>query len=252
MDVSIEFGALLVVLGFVAGIINTLAGGGSNLTIPALIVLGMPAEVANATNRVGVFMQSVSGVAGFRHHKRLDGHDLLPILIPTLIGGAVGAGAAAWLPSSIIKPLLLGTMLLMAFIMLVKPQAVMPNEGELARKVKDTPAAWVGLAIAGFYGGFVQAGVGFVLIAALCGTLRYDLVRGNALKLVCTLAFTSVSLAIFIWQDLILWLPGLLLALGSMFGAWLAVKFAIKADPKLLKWFLFLMTLAGVIFAYSS
>ncbi|AMG31383.1 sulfite exporter TauE/SafE family protein [Grimontia hollisae] len=252
MDVSIEFGALLVILGFVAGIINTLAGGGSNLTIPALIVLGMPAEVANATNRVGVFMQSVSGVAGFRHHKRLDNTDLLPILIPTLVGGAVGATSAAWLPSSIIKPLLLGTMLLMAFIMLVKPQAVMPHEGECARKVSETPSSWIGLGIAGFYGGFVQAGVGFVLIAALCGTLRYDLVRGNALKLVCTLAFTTVSLAIFIWQDLILWLPGLLLAVGAMVGAWIAVKFAIKADPKLLKWFLFLMTLVGVVFAYSA
>ncbi|WP_407332616.1 sulfite exporter TauE/SafE family protein [Enterovibrio sp. 27052020O] len=252
MEVSFAFGVLLVVLGFIAGIINTLAGGGSNLTIPALIVLGMPAEVANATNRVGVLMQSVSGVAGFRHHKRLEQTDLIPILIPTLIGGLAGASAAAWLPSSIIKPVLLGTMLLMALIMLVRPSMVNPDTDESFRLVKDTPASWIGLSIAGFYGGFVQAGVGFVLLAALCGTLRYDLVRGNALKLVCTLAFTSVSLIIFIWQDLILWLPGLLLAMGSMAGAWLAVKFAIKANPNTLKWFLFLMTLVGCIFAYTS
>lgn len=250
MDVSFAFGALLVVLGFVAGIINTLAGGGSNLTIPALIVLGLPAEVANATNRVGVFMQSISGIAGFRHHNRLDTSDLVPILIPNIVGGLIGALAAAWLPSLIIKPLLLGTMLLMAFLMLVRPKTVMPDATETAKSVKNTPAAWLGLGIAGFYGGFVQAGVGFVLIAALCGTLRYDLVRGNALKLVCTLAFTAVSLAIFIWQDLILWLPGLLLAVGSMCGAWMAVKFAIKANPNTLKWFLFLMTLVGVVFAY--
>ncbi|WP_028022841.1 sulfite exporter TauE/SafE family protein [Enterovibrio calviensis] len=252
MDVSIEFGALLIVLGFVAGIINTLAGGGSNLTIPALIVLGMPAEVANATNRVGVLMQSVSGVAGFRHHKRLENTDLVAILIPTFIGGAAGAVAAAWLPSSIIKPLLLGTMLLMAFVMLIKPSLVSPDADEPFRLVKDTPSSLIGLLIAGFYGGFVQAGVGFVLLAALCGTLRYDLVRGNALKLVCTLAFTSISLVIFIWHDLILWLPGLLLAIGSMVGAWLAVKFAIKANPNTLKWFLFLMTLVGCVFAYTS
>ncbi|MGF1867013.1 sulfite exporter TauE/SafE family protein [Enterovibrio norvegicus] len=252
MDISIAFGVLLIVLGFVAGIINTLAGGGSNLTIPALIVLGMPAEVANATNRVGVMMQSVSGVAGFRHHKRLDTSDLIPILIPTLLGGTIGASAAAWLPSSIIKPLLLGTMLLMAFIMLVKPSLVAPEEATDIKKVADTPASWLSLGIAGFYGGFVQAGVGFVLLAALCGTLRYDLVRGNALKLVCTLAFTGVSLAIFVWQDLILWLPGLLLAIGSMFGAWIAVKFAVKANPNTLKWFLFIMTLVGCVFAYSA
>lgn len=249
MEVSLEFGLLLVVLGFIAGIINTLAGGGSNLTIPALIILGMPAEVANATNRVGVFMQSVSGIMSFRHHKRLDTSDLLPILLPNIVGGLIGALAAAWLPATIIKPMLLGTMLLMAFIMLVKPQAVMPEQGEATRNVSQSPMAIVGLVLAGFYGGFVQAGVGFVLIAALCGTLRYDLVRGNALKLVCTLAFTSVSLVIFIWQDLILWLPGLLLAAGSMVGAWIAVKLAIHANPSTLKWFLFLMTLTGVVFA---
>ncbi|MDD1781323.1 sulfite exporter TauE/SafE family protein [Enterovibrio sp. ZSDZ35] len=252
MDISLGFGVLLVVLGFLAGIINTLAGGGSNLTIPALIVLGMPAEVANATNRVGVLMQSVSGIAGFRHHDRLETSDLVGILIPMLGGGLVGASAAAWLPSDIIKPLLLGTMLLMAFIMLIKPSVIAPDPDVPFRKVKDTPVSWIGLTVAGFYGGFVQAGVGFVLIAALCGTLRYDLVRGNALKLVCTLAFTSVSLVIFIWQDLILWLPGLLLALGSMVGAWLAVKFAIKASPQVLKWFLFIMTLVGCVFAYLT
>ncbi|SKA50485.1 sulfite exporter TauE/SafE family protein [Enterovibrio nigricans] len=252
MDISLGFGVLLVVLGFIAGIINTLAGGGSNLTIPALIVLGMPAEVANATNRVGVLMQSVSGIAGFRHHNRLKSSDLVGILIPMLGGGLIGASAAAWLPSDIIKPLLLGTMLLMAFIMLVKPSVIAPDANIPFRKVKDTPASWIGLTLAGFYGGFVQAGVGFVLIAALCGTLRYDLVRGNALKLVCTLAFTAVSLAIFIWQDLILWLPGLLLAAGSMLGAWLAVKFAIKANPQTLKWFLFIMTLVGSVFALST
>lgn len=126
MELSFAFGVLLLFLGFIAGIINTLAGGGSNLTIPALIVLGMPADVANATNRVGVFMQSVAGVSGFRKHNRLDTDDLVPIMIPTVIGGIIGAGAAAWLPSSIIKPLLLGTMLTMALLMVIKP-ALLPQ-----------------------------------------------------------------------------------------------------------------------------
>ena len=96
-----------------------------------------------------------------------------------------------------------------------------------------------------FYGGFVQAGVGFILLAALAGSLRYDLVRANALKLVCSLAFTTVALAVFIINDQVLWLPGLMLAIGTMSGAHLAVKFAIKADPQALKWFLLIMTICG-------
>ncbi|OOF31819.1 sulfite exporter TauE/SafE family protein [Salinivibrio proteolyticus] len=251
MTLTMEYGAILVALGFIAGIINTLAGGGSNLTLPALMVMGMPADVANATNRVGVWLQCASGMAGFKRHDKLDTQDIWPVLIPSLIGGLLGALAAAWLPTSWVKPLLLGTLLTMTVVMLVKPTTLTPPPGAPIKKVKDTPSAWLGLCLAGFYGGFVQAGVGFVLLAALCGTLNYDLVRGNALKLACTLAFTTLSLLVFIADDLVHWLPGLLLAIGTMTGARVAVKFAISANPKTLKLFLFVMTLAGCIAAYA-
>ncbi len=89
-------------------------------------------------------------------------------------------------------------MLAMAFIILVKPSIVAPEPGTLSRKVMETPSSWWGLGLAGFYGGFVQAGVGFVLLAALAGTLRYDLVRANALKMLCTLVFTVVALGLFL------------------------------------------------------
>ena len=99
---------------------------------------------------------------------------------------------------------------------------------------------------AGVYGGFVQAGVGFILLAALAGGLRYDLVRANALKMACALAFTVVSVAIFVVFDQISWIPGLVLAAGTMAGAHLAVKVAIKASQNSIKWFLFAMTLFAV------
>lgn len=90
------------------------------------------------------------------------------------------------------------------------------------------------------------------MLAALAGSLRYDLVRANALKVFCTLFFTLASLLVFIKEDLILWLPGLILAAGTMVGAHLAVKLAIKVSPKVLKWFLFLMTLCGSVAAMLS
>ena len=245
-DVSILFYVLLILTGLAAGAINTLAGGGSNLTLPVLMVMGLPPEIANATNRLGVFLQCITGALGFKKHKRLDTEDILPILWPTMTGAAIGSIAASFSPSWILKPLLLGAMLLMALIILVRPSVVAPEPGTPSYKVKDRPlAAWLSLGIAGFYGGFVQAGVGFILIAALAGTLRYDLVRTNALKAVSNLALVSVALAVFIARGQVLWLPGLILGAGFMVGAHYAVKFALKAKQTTLKWFLFVMTLAG-------
>ncbi len=252
LDISLWNIALLVGTGVVAGLVNTLAGGGTNLTLPALMVMGMPAEVANATNRVGVFLQSAVALRGFRGHGRLPTDDVGPILVPTLVGGALGSGFAAFAPTTMLKPLLLGAMLSMTVIMLVKPDVIAPPPGTPPNPVRETPRAWVWLFCAGVYGGFVQAGVGFILIAALAGSLRYDLVRTNALKMVCVCAFTALALVVFIAQGLVLWLPGLVLAIGTMIGANVAVKFAISAKPTTLKWFLFAMTLCGTVAAMLS
>ena len=91
-----------------------------------------------------------------------------------------------------------------------------------------------------------------MLIAALAGTLRYDLVTTNALKMVCTLSFTLLALIVFIWNDQVWWQQGLILAIGTMIGSMVAVRFAINANPAHLKWFLFVMTLAGSAAAIFS
>ena len=236
---------LLLVLGYVAGIINTLAGGGSNLTLPALMILGLPADIANATNRVGIFLQTLWGARAFHGHGQLPLADIKGIFIPLSIGGVLGALAASYAPVTYLKPVLLGTMVSMSLIILVRPSVVMPEPGTIPRQVSQTPASWLILFISGVYGSFVQAGVGFVLIMALAGSLRYDLVKSNALKLLCTLGFTSIALVIFIARDQVAWLPGLILASTMMVGAHHGVKFAIKAKAESLKWFLFIMTLCG-------
>jgi uncharacterized membrane protein YfcA len=162
VELSLVSVSLLVVTGFIAGVINTLAGGGSNLTIPALMVMGLPADVANATNRVGVLLQSVAGVHGFHRHGKLDSHDTVPVLIPNLLGGLLGAVFAAAIPVSFLKPLLLGTMIGMSLLILLRPAVIAPPPGTPPLSVRERPAAWAALFLAGVYGGFVQAGVGFV------------------------------------------------------------------------------------------
>ncbi|HSG03704.1 MAG TPA: sulfite exporter TauE/SafE family protein [Marinobacterium sp.] len=243
---------LLVLMGFLAGIINTMAGGGSNLTIPALMVMGLPADVANATNRVAVFLQSVTAVRGFNQHGKLDMPDLKKILGVTLIGGLFGGLAASYMPEYLLKPVLLFAMVTMAGVILFKPAVVAPPEGTPTRTLSESSSSVPLLLLAGFYGGFVQAGVGFILIAAIAGGLRYDLVRTNALKVVCTLGFTAIALAIFILNDQILWIPGLILAIGSVAGAYIAVKITINLSQKTLKWILFIMTIVASAFALLS
>ena len=243
---------ILLVTGVAAGWINMLAGGGSNLTLPALMVLGLPADVANATNRVSVLLQGVVGMAGFRNHGQLPTEDLPAILLPLLLGGAIGAVAPSFAPIALLKPLLLGTMLTMTLVMLLKPNTVVAPAGSRALTVAEKPSARFWLLLAGMYGGFVQAGVGFILISVLGGALRYDLVRSNALKLVCGCAFTTIALAIFLAQDLVLWIPGLVLSVGTMFGAHAGVRFAISARADTLRFILFITTACGTVVALLS
>ncbi|MEX2488261.1 MAG: sulfite exporter TauE/SafE family protein [Pseudomonadales bacterium] len=243
---------VLLIAGLVGGFINTLAGGGSMLTLPALMMVGMPADIANASNRVGVLLQSVAGARGFHMAGRLDAPAIGPVLIPTLAGALVGALAASYLPVWLLKPILLSTMVVMALIMLIRPNVVVPPEGTPAYPLRERPGAAIGLFLAGLYGGFVQAGVGFILIAALAGGLRYDLVRTNALKMVCTAAFSVVALAIFIARDQVLWIPGLVVAAGTIAGALLSVRFAINVSQTTLKWILFVMVVLTCGAAYFS
>lgn len=241
----------LLLAGVFAGFINTLAGGGSMLTLPALMMMGMPADIANATNRVGVLLQSIEGVRGFHANDRFDSQAIGPILVPTLLGALGGSLAASYLPVFILKPVLLGSMLVIAIITLFKPAIIAPPPGTIPFQLRDRPMAFVGLFLAGVYGGFVQAGVGFMLIAALAGGLRYDLVRTNALKMACTAIFSVVALGVFIARDQVLWIPGLILAVGMVVGASLSVRFAISVSQNTLKWILFVMvilTCSGAFF----
>lgn len=247
MEVTLYSVLLLSLTGFLAGGINTVAGGGSNLTLPALMILGLPADVANGTNRIAVTAQCLVGLAGYDRHETLDRPAVLPVLIPTIIGGIFGAIAAALMPNLFLKPILLGMILLMALLILVRPEVIAPPPGTKNLSPSESRGAWWSLFGAGVYGGFVQAGVGFILLAALAGGLRYDLLRANALKTACALAFTSVALIIFIIFDQVWWVPGLIVAAGSMTGAHFAVKVAVRASQKSIKWFLFLMTLCAVV-----
>ncbi len=251
-DLSLGFILLLIGTGVVAGFINTIAGGGSMLTLPALMILGLPADIANGTNRVGILLQSIAGARRFHQKGKLEPHTIVPTLIPALSGSLFGALLASYLPVIWLKPALLFTMLLMAAIMLVKPSVVAPPAGTPTYTLQERPIAWVGLFLGGVYGGFVQAGIGFILIVVLAGTLRYDLVRTNALKMAITAALTVVALGVFVIRQQVLIIPGLVLAIGMVLGALASVQFAINVKQDVLKWIMFIMVILVCLQAYFS
>jgi uncharacterized membrane protein YfcA len=249
MEITVLTVSLLLGTGLIAGIINTLAGGGSNLTLPALMIMGLPADMANATNRVGVIMHTLVTLRGFSRHGKLPLKGAKGLLLPVLLGGLLGSVLASYLPTSYLKPILLTTMISMSLLMLFRPGVVFPSLHEQPLILVRWSKSWWLLVLAGVYGGFVQAGVGFVLIAVIAGGLRYDLVRTNALKILCTGAFTSVALALFIWRGQVVWVPGLILASATMVGGLIGVRLALNISPKVMKWVLFAMTLVVSIVA---
>ncbi|OSI07739.1 Sulfite exporter TauE/SafE [Neisseria animaloris] len=250
MDLTLWHYAAIAVLGILASIINILAGGGSNLILPLLMAFSVPPDIANASNRVGIFFQSLTGIRGFRNAGALPTHDLRGILLPMIFGGLVGSVLASVLPNQILKPALLVCILGVATLTFLKPQLLLPPQNVQERKVSDTRGAVVLLFAVGIYGGFVQASTAFILLPVLAGVLHYNLLRANALKLVCTLAFTIVALAVFIVQRQIWWDVGLVLAVGNAIGSMIGVKIALKLSPNTLRTILFVMTVVAVVAAF--
>lgn len=248
-ELSYQSLAILAAAGVLATIVNVLAGGGGMIVLPALMALGLPADLANGTYRLGVVTQSIAGTAALRREGKLDTSSIVPILIPTVMGAILGAWLATKVPRELLKPIMLATMIVMAALIAFRKQTLIPREGP-ALHPQDAPRSHAGLFLAGLYGGFIQAGVGFLLLAVLVGTLRHDLIGGNALKLVVNLTFGIVSLGIFAWAGLVSWTPAIVLAAASIVGARLGVRLLLKVPVSGLRWFVFAAVLATCIAAW--
>lgn len=236
--------AVLAAAGMGAGFINTMAGGGSLLTLPALMLLGLPADVANGTNRLSVLTQSASGVWLFNREGKLDHAAIVPVLAPTVLGSAVGASGASIAPEWLLEPMMLAIMIAVAVLMAVSGP---PIHDDTAPPKKLGRSAWLGLFGAGLYGGFIQAGVGFVLLAVLSKGMSFDLLRANALKLVCTMMFGVVALIVFTLAGQVRWGPAAVLALSTVGGSQLGVRFALKVNPKVIRWMIVVCVVASCI-----
>lgn len=230
-------GLAVILAGFGAGFINTLAGSGSLITLPLLIFLGLPANVANGTNRVGVLFQNIVSTGSFHQQKMLDVRGGLILSVPAIVGSVLGAQIAVNLDEELMRRTIGALMVVMLVVIVTKPKRWLQGRPEALTERPGLLQILIFFAI-GVYGGFIQAGVGVFLLAGLVLGVGYDLVRANAVKVLIILAFTIAALAVFILNDQVVWSLGILLAIGNALGGWAAARMAVERGAVFVRWLL--------------
>jgi uncharacterized protein len=237
---------LIIGAGIIAGFINTLAGSGSLLTLPLLIFIGLPPNVANGTNRISIMLQSLVGSVGFRKQASLTMKTGVQLGIPSVVGSVAGAFLALALNPGMMEKVVGMLLIIMFFFVLFKPEVWLKGRTE-----KNMPASAVLnffiFFMIGVYGGFIQAGVGFFLLGGLVLGAGMDLVKANAIKNFLVFLYTPFALAVYIFGNQVDYKAGLILSVGSVTGAWLGTRSAVSWGPVFVRYVLLVAVLISAI-----
>lgn len=232
---------MLVVAGFLAGVINTIAGGGSFLTLPALMMFGLDPKTANASNRVAVLFSSGAAARTFSKHGHLDRELAKRLSFPTLLGVPVGALMAIYLSPEAFESVFGIIFLAMAVLLISNPKRI----AEMSKVTKESRGKiWIAFFAIGIYVGFIQAGMGILVLLAMSLLNSGDLVASNGVKNWIAFLVTSVAVICFAIYGLIEWIPGLVMACGNLGGGVVGAKLAIKKGNRLIFGFLVTVMIA--------
>jgi uncharacterized membrane protein YfcA len=241
---------ILAAAGFIAGIVNTIAGGGSFLTLPALMMFGLDPKLANGTNRLAVLFSSGAAVATFYKHGHLDRQLANRLTIPTMLGVPIGALLAIYLPSQAFEPIFGVIFLGMAALLIRNPKRIMGDKLESADSKARIWPIFFGI---GVYVGFIQAGMGILVLLAMSLLHRGDLVAANAVKNWIGFMVTLTATVMFAVHGLIEWLPGFAMATGNVLGGISGARLAIKKGNRMIFGFLIVVMVAtGIKLVVSS
>lgn len=230
----------LIGVGFVVGFINTMAGGASLISLPVLIFLGLPPTVANGTNRVAIIFQTAMATAGFKS----KGVSTFPfnayLGIAAFLGAIIGARIAIDVDGVLFNRILAIIMIAVILIIIFKPGTNIKHlEERLTGKY-----LWLGMIaffFFGIYGGFINAGLGFIMILFLHYFNHMTLVHANATKVVVVFIYMLAALAVFAFNDKVNWTIGLVLAIGNGAGAWISSRIQVNRGDKIVKVFMIIM-----------
>ena len=227
---------LIFVVGIVVGFINVIGAGGSFITLAVLIAIGLPPTVANGTNRLNIFIQNIFASVKFHKLKMLDYRFSLSVIIPLIIGSLAGTYIAVHTSNAVLKKIIAVLMIVVTTATIYNPKkSANRNIFQKNKLIKYTVFFFIGI-----YGGFIQAGVGFFLIAAALWS-GFSMIEANAIKVMSITLYTALLLPIFIIYHQINFLIGIVIGMGSIVGAQLAISFSIKKGDKFIRAILLLL-----------
>ncbi len=218
---------IAIVGGAFAGALNTLAGSGSAITLTILTeIIGLPPNMANGTNRIGICAQCAAGSWSFYKNGILKPSQSINIIIPAVLGAIVGVLVAVWVSNEQFKTVFSYLMVFMLFVILVKPKRWLRKTD-----LSQPKSPWIMIPAffaLGFYGGFIQMGMGVFFLATMVLLGKYSMTDGNAIKSFVVFIYTILVIAIFQWKGLIDWRIGGIMAIGQTAGGWYTAEFASK------------------------
>ncbi len=236
-------------VGIAAGFLNVVAGGGSMLTLPMLTFLGLGINVANGTNRIAILLQNIVATRQFKRGKVDVLRRSLTLAFPATMGAIVGSLVVVQIDQNMLQKIVGVLLLIMAIFMIFKPNIW---EKGIARKGKSKWLSYLVFFGVGIYGGFIQAGVGFLFIAALVLVEGFNLIKTNAAKVTIIAIYTVASLTIFVANGKVNWFVGFVLAAGNMTGAVFGTKFTILKSIKWIRYIVFVAIIASAVKFFIS
>ena len=238
----------LFVLGICTGVINTIAGGASLLTVPLLVIMGLPANAANATNRLGVFSQTLTASLSFNKRHLLNKKLVILLAIPSFLGSMIGAYLSIDISKKTIALIILSCLLLI----LADPQKKLLKPSQTSPMIKIKWWDYGIFFIIGLYGGFFQAGIGLFMVIALVLFGNFNILQAHATRAAIVAIFTVPALLIFIYHDLIWWQPGIALAIGSIIGGYLGSHLAVSWAKQLGRVIMLTCVFASVLYLFLN
>jgi uncharacterized membrane protein YfcA len=224
---------LITVVGFFAAFLNTVGGGGSLFSVPILTFIGLPITMANATSRVALLFQNFFAVGGFRSKGVvLPWPYSLYLGLASLGGGVIGSTLASRVSDAFFTKVFVFVMILAVVLIIFDP---FKSNGTEKMDFRSQLTGTICFFFIGIYGGFVQAGIGFLVIAVLSVVNRMSLVKSNYVKVFSAIIYTGVSVVVFAMEGKIIWVTGLVLAIGHALGGWYASRWSVTAGEVWIK-----------------
>jgi Predicted permeases len=246
MDLSWIHFTILIVSGLFVGFINTLAGGGTIISLSIFMLFGLPPNVANGTNRIAVLLQNTTAVANFSRKKLIDWNKSWKLAIPTIIGSVLGALLVNWIPNDSFNYIFGAVIALFALMLLLKPDRWLQEKKDLLnRPLKFWH--YILFFFMGIYGGLIHIGIGYMILAGLVLGTGNELVKANAMKNFLVLAYIPFSLIVFAIQGNVHWTYGLIHAIGNIIGAQVGAMMAIKRGATFIRYIMLLLIIVVVL-----